>query len=369
MCWTSTFSLDLVRRLISENWNPAVERVGLVVSRLNGLVAADSSFGIDKQVIAGLRDTADVMAILGEELLKELGTEMVEFDAFMKWLKREVEMAGLEDTSEKLDELREGSDHTEVRKVIRYISQRLHDTSVKKYIRDDTPDSTYRRDDKDLDFYSNYKEARQNGKKDLSPALKPLVSRLAAQCNQLFQQVARQMRENVLVQHIRQLKRDNYSGSNLDSEILDSRITWKTGGPVLHAIGKDKNMRNRLVHIKQQLEPDTIQNAFSDFDDDMEVLDVKIADDEQAMILIGNATKMSIVGFNMLQSTPELIVRHTFNNAADEFIKAGLRPWKLEINGRKGRRTLTVLDEQGRGYAVYDLDSTEDNSGVDGTSR
>lgn len=99
------------------------------------------------------------------------------------------------------------------------------------------------------------------------------------------------------------------------------------------------------------------------------VLDVKIADDEQAMILIGNATKMSIVGFNMLQSTPELIVRHTFNNAADEFIKAGLRPWKLEINGRKGRRTLTVLDEQGRGYAVYDLDSTEDNSGVDGTSR
>lgn len=99
----------------------------------------------------------------------------------------------------------------------------------------------------------------------------------------------------------------------------------------------------------------------------MEVLDVKIADDEQAMALIGNAAKMSIVRINILQSTSQPIVRHTFNTSTDEFIKAGLRPWKLEINGRRGRRALTVLDEQGRGYAVYDLDSTEDSGAVDGT--
>ena len=43
-------------------------------------------------------------------------------------------------------------------------------------------------------------------------------------------------------------------------------------------------------------------------------------------------------------------VRHVFASGA------GTRPAKMEVNGRKGRRVICVLDETGMGYTVFDLD-------------
>lgn len=356
--------LDLVRRLVSENWNPAVERAGVVVSRLSGLAAANSVFGIEKKAIEGLRDTLDVMGILGEDLLKEVSTEIEGFNAFVKWLKREVEMAGLEDTSEKLDEMREGSDHSEVRKAIQYVSERMHNTSVKKYIRDDTPGVNDLFDVGEVGLYDSYKKERQNGREKSPPAMKSLTNRLTEQCSRLFQQVARQLRENVVVQHVRQITRDENSWGYPAGDMMKSRIVWESAGPVLHTIGKHSITRNGIIWIKQQLEQSTIQGTLLHVEEEWEVLDVNIADDQQAMILAGNSEKVFILRMHMQPGTCELKVRHAFDEPADEFIKAGLRPWKLEINGRRGRRTVTVLDEQGRGYAVFDLDSTGKDEGM-----
>jgi hypothetical protein len=48
----------------------------------------------------------------------------------------------------------------------------------------------------------------------------------------------------------------------------------------------------------------------------------------------------------------------------------GLRPARLDVNGRVGRRVVAVLDRDGLGYAVFDLDAEDDagNAGGGGDS-
>ncbi|KAK5948433.1 hypothetical protein OHC33_010607 [Knufia fluminis] len=345
--------LELVRRLISENWNPAVERAGIVVSRLTGLAAASSTFDIDKRVLDGLRDTIDIMAVVGEDLLRDTNAEIAGFNAFIKWLKREVEMAGLEDTSEKLDEMRESSDHSEVRKVLKYVSERLQDTSVKKYIREGQATGT--EDEDELDTYNKFKQARQaDTESSLSPSMNTLTTRLTGQCDRLFQQVGTRLRENVLAQYMCKLTDD------MDGEVMDSRIVHQPEYAVLHILGRRSTGEGQICWLRKTLDATSARSNVSSksvvIEGAKEILDIKIVDDEEAMILTRTSTQMKVMSLR-LQDDIQQAVRHTFGGRGDPYTQAGLRPWKLEINGRKLRRTITVLDEQGRGYGVFDLDS------------
>lgn len=352
--------LELVRRLISENWNPAVERAGIVVSRLTGLAAASSTFDIEKEVLDRLQDTIDTMAVVGEDLLRDTNAEISGFNAFIIWLKREVEMAELEDTSEKLDEMREGSDHSEVRKVLRYISERLRDTSVKKYIKDGQAQVT--EDEGELRAYEKFKKDRQTGTDDSSiPSMKSLTAKLTGQCEHLFKQVATMLRESVVAQYMCKLTDD------VDTEIMACRISYQPEYAVLHVLGRHSTSKGRLCWLRKSIDSVPLRSNVStkqvDLDNAEEVLDIKFVDDREAVVLARTTSGTRVISFS-LQDEDQQAVRHTFGGRDDPYTKAGLKPWKLEINGRKLRRTMTVLDEQGRGYGVFDLDSAE--SGGDG---
>lgn len=357
--------LDLVRRLVCENWIPTVERAGIVVTRIGALAIADQAFGIDKQIVEVLRDTVDIMGIIGEDLLKEVSAEFTGFNAFIRWMKREVEMAGLEDTSEKLDEVRENSDHSEVRKVMQYISERLSNTSVKTYIRDDSAELTTLVGDKDSGLYQSYKRRRLSGREGSPPSMKSLTTELSTHCRKLFQQVASHLRENVFVQHVQHLTHDhlNHTWSSIDGEIINSRIIWDRDHPVIHTIGKHASTTNKLAWTRLSLTDNTITGVDIDLEQDQNVLDIKFVDDDEVVVLVGTSKSIKILAIRLLGDNKfDLYIKHSFDDPRNDFIKAGLKPWKLEVNGRKGRRTLTVLDEQGRGYAVYDLDSTDSDS-------
>lgn len=354
--WDKSVSdcLDLIRRLVNENWNPAVERAGIVVSRLAGVAAADGFFGLEKHILEDLQQTIDVMAIVGEDLLKDVCSEMTGFNAFMKWLKREVEMSSLEDTSEKLDEMREGSDYSETKKVLKYISTNLRNTSVKKYIHDRSSgagDTT--KAAADADFYETYKNHRQTDKEFSSISMKSLTTRLIQQCEQLFQQVAFKLREGVLVEYVCTL------GVELDPDVFDARLTWTPEYPVLHIVGKSRSKEKNISFIQRNIEHSKSQQVSQqsnalDCDD---ILDIKIVDDNEVMILISRQGHTSIVAAD-LQQPAQISRRHHFGDEYDEYTKAGLVPRRLEVNGRKNRRTITVLDEHGRGYGVFDLDTS-----------
>ena len=347
--------LELVRRLISENWNPAVERAGIVVSRLAGLAVASSTFDIDQRVLDGLRDTIDIMAVVGEDLLRDTNAEISGFSAFIKWLKREVEMAGLEDTSEKLDEMREGSDHSEVRKVLKYMSERLRDTSVKKYIKESQSFGTGNEDE--FGTYTNFKQARQAGIDANSiPSMETLTTTLTEQCDRLFKQVAAKLKENVLAQYVCKLT------DEIDPATMDSRIVYQPDYPVLHILGKHSSSEGQMCWLRKSLDGATPKSAISSkqvvLHNVKEVLDIKIVDDRRALILTRNPAQTKVISVS-LQDDAQQIVQHVFGGRDDAYTKAGLKPWKLDINGRKARRTMTVMDEHGRGYGVFDLDSSE----------
>ena len=355
--------LDLVRRLINENWNPAVERAGIVISRLAGIAAEEATFGMETYLLDSLRDTVDVMAVLGEDLLQDVNTELLEFVAFMRWLKREAEMANLEETSEKLDEMREAADFSETMKVMKYISSALRTTSVKKYTYDNT-DSLPVSGGEGETFYDTFRTHRAEGKDKATISLKTLTNRLSQHCDQLFQQVSSKLCESVLVSY------DCCLGGELEVDALEARICWaKPEYAVLHLMSKDGTKAGHLRCIQKVIDPTTRVGKPQTHDQQVEncdkVLDMKIVDDVEVIVLAMSADNVLIVSMD-LDDTKSQTVKHRFGGERDPYIQAGLVPHKLEVNGRKGRRTVTVLDESGRGYGIFDLDS-QDNDDDDET--
>lgn len=57
-----------------------------------------------------------------------------------------------------------------------------------------------------------------------------------------------------------------------------------------------------------------------------------------------------------LVSSLPLYTRHIFPE------ESASQPEKLEVNGRKGRRVVCVLDQDGLRYRVFDLDNSADTS-------
>lgn len=347
--------LENARRLMNESWVPAVERAGVVVSRLIGL-AASGTFRVDKAISDGLRDTIDVMGIVGEDLIREVNVEITGFSAFMGWLKKEVEAASLEDTSEKLEEMRENSNHADVRKVLKYISERVQDTAVKKYIRDEPGKAEGIADAiDDLSFYQEFCKARKSKKKPYTPpTIKQLTDRLRVQCDRLFQQVAQQLEENVIVEHVCALN------GSWNTKVMACRVLYQQEDPVIIMFIIDSESQGTawVAQISLGQAKHHTKMTKIALEGDLRILDISIVDDETALVLVQTKETTKVLGIGLqngfeVESTP----RHTFGGGEDNFTKLGLSPWKMNVNGRKGRRTMTILDKQGRGYGVYDLDS------------
>lgn len=356
--------LDTARRLMSEHWNPAVERAGVVISRLAGL-SESGVIGVSKSTLDGLRDTIDVMGVVAEDLLREVNIEYAGFTAFMVWLKREVEAAGLEDTSEKLEEMRESSDHLEIPKVLKYISERLQDTSVKKYVRDEPVSDVATTDfEDDSNFYATFREKREQDRVRYSPpSMNSLTARLKIQCEQLFAQLSGQLRDDVLVEHICAF------GQSWNANVMDSRIIHEPDRAVLHVCAKDSGSPGTIWRAQKALgkDPDKMAMRNNVLEDNGEILDIKFADDDEIFVLMRTSDTIKVLSIRLEDDAEgEVRTRHVFGGAHDSYTKLGLIPWRLEINGRNTRRTMTVLDVQGRGYGVFDLDSTEPEIRDDG---
>ena len=346
--------LDLIRNLTEQNLIPAIERIGLVTATLRSLLAAYPSLGYDSNQLDGLRDTIDIMAILCEDLMKDVNNETTGFLSFMKWLKVEVEMAGLEETSEKLEELRENSDQTDTMKVFRYIQDHLRNTSVKKYLHHNPVNNQWI-EDPENSMYAKYKRIRLKGKYEGVLSLKSLTKRLEDLCQSLFLHIANHLRDGITTDNLEELNCD------LDGRLIDARIVSQPDHTCLHIIGSTSSS-NQLRIVSQVLDSaqrrslQTIKSILLEEGD--EVIDVAIADDRNILALTRNERKVRIIAVP-IEKPSQHLTKHQFGDSEDIFAKLGMQPTKLEVNGRKGRRTVTVGDKGGTGYAVFDMDSTE----------
>ena len=370
--------LDIVRRLTSECLMPALERCLVVLSRLDGLARfgpTSSRLGLDEMSLRKVRETVDVLGIVAEDLLLDVGVEIKEFAAFMKWLKWECEVEALEEGSERAEELRESwTGESELKMVLEYVGGAMKESRTKKYIGSNGQEqstSGLLEEDTDAGFYADYVKRRAVSSKDKkNPTLAQLVERMQKQAEAVFGQVADTFRKNILPSYMLELPAQT-DGQNIDLRIAPDEVDDNLYR--LFVTSKDQqeksHVRQVLVTLRQEggkgLKFTTISNPVTKIPDVKEILDVKVVDDTTSMVLAATATDIRLFRRDIRSDGAygwEL--RHVFEAGR---MDAGMRPARLEVNGRIGRRVVAVIDEAGLGYVVLDLDAAVDaGDGRDG---
>ncbi|KAK6387503.1 hypothetical protein LTS17_000772 [Exophiala oligosperma] len=369
--------LDIVRRLTCECLIPALERGQVVLSRLDGLAQfapTSSRLGLDEKDVRKVTETMGALAILAEDLLEDVRMEMIEFAAFMKWLKWECEVEALEETSERAAELRESwTGENELVMVLDYMSGAMKESRIKKYIVPDDPGQptagALLEDNTDAGFFVDYlkRRAAQTKDKKKMPPFGELVDRLQTQAERAFGQVAETFRKSILPSHLLEFPKQ------CDPQRLDLRIVPDDGDRSLYRLlcmsrdqQEEEGSLHYIVSSMQQQEkggrglsfgPTTL--PLSRIPGAKDILDVKFVDDETCMVL-ASTTENDVRIFSRMATgdveatTDDWEVHHVFESGK---MNSGMTPARLEVNGRVGRRVVAVVDEAGLGYVVLDLDA------------
>lgn len=375
--------LEVVRRMTSECLLPALERCLVVLSRLDGLARfgpTSSRLGLDEKSVARVRETVDALGILGEDLLLDVGLEVREFAAFMKWLKWECEVEALEEVSERAEELRETwTGEGELKMVLDYVSGAMGESRLKRYLGAKGQDGDEGEltasfdEDPDIGFYTEYVKRRAGGNKNKDkrmPTLGELVDRLQKQCDAVFGQIADTFRKSILARHLLEMPQ------GCDEERMDLRVISDEideGLYRLFAISRDRQHRGALRHVMITLRQGTGKDVKATTSEHVmatpdweEILDAKFVDDTAFLVLAATKADARIYSCGITtegMATEEIDaweLRHVFERGR---MDAGMKPARLEVNGRAGRRVVAVLDEAGLGYVVLDLDSEGDGDG------
>jgi anaphase-promoting complex subunit 4 len=363
--------LETMRRIVHECLLPALERCQVVLSRLEGLSRfqkAATVLGLDLRTLKTVRETVDCLNLLGHDLLKVVGKELREFSAFLKWLRLETEVQGLEVGSERAEELREGSDAIEYRVILNYVSGAMRQSGTLKYLRQtaterETENSSTRPPaSDDSGYYEAYKKARKSpGAGHMMPKLDDLVIRLKSQCAAVFETIADTLRKSILNSYICDLSK------GCDSEVMDLRIIPSRNDPDIfdiHVIAKHIGSEPTINHTRLQGRKSgsnianirQLGSRLLLLHDAEEVRDLKFIDDVEFMVLV-SGKHVSRIDSQAIDGSADWRRRHTFDHDGP----AAERPAKFEVNGRKGRRVVCVVDEQKTQYTIFDLD----NSAVD----
>ncbi|EXJ91100.1 hypothetical protein A1O1_04207 [Capronia coronata CBS 617.96] len=361
--------LDLVRRMTSENLMPALERCHVILDRLHGLAMygpTSSKLGLNEHNVAKIIETTDALTIFAEDLLLDVAKEVKEFTAFMKWMKFECEVEALEESSERAEELREAwTGENEVMAVLEYVSGAMAHSRLWKYVDSTTNDHLGEGSaamaaitaDTDAGFLANYVKRRSDGKP--LPVLEEMIEQMQKQSDVVFEEIAETFRKSILATYITQYPR-------CDGEKMDTRVIPDQGDVSLYhlmAIAKDPKERDLLHMVSTTLRFESgnapriednvnISTTVSDVD---EILDAKIVDDKTILVLVAHPADIRIYQMGIKTDLEYEVweLRHVFTEGR---MHAGQEPARLEVNGREGRRAVTVVDEAGMGYLVLDMD-------------
>lgn len=368
--------LETIRRIVHECLLPALERCQVVLSRLEGLSRFQKAavvLGLDPTALKMVRDTMDCLNLLGHDLLKVVGKEIREFSACLKWLRLETEVQGLEAGSERAEELRQGWDAIEYRVVLDYVSGAMRQSGILNYVRQNATDreregsrKVYQARD-DSGYYEAYKKARKSpDTASTMPHLDDLVIRLKSQCAAVFERIAETLAKSILHSYICSLPKE------CDPEVMDLRIIPSQSDPdifEIHVIAKQIGSGPTVNHTSLQGSKSgsgitnirQIGSHLLSLHDAEDVLDLKFVDDMEFIVLISGAQVSRIDSLAMNGSAADWRTRHVFDHNGP----AAERPARLEVNGRKGRRAVCVLDEQRTQYTIFDLD----NPAIDDAGR
>ncbi|RMD41056.1 hypothetical protein DV735_g4067, partial [Chaetothyriales sp. CBS 134920] len=289
--------LDLMRRMTSECLLPAVERCQVVLSRLEGLARFDdtaSRLGLSVDDIRPIRETFDALALLCEDMLRDVCIETREFSAFIKWLKWEAEVEGFGEDSERAEEMREAfAGEAELRTVMDYIDGPVNNSRILAYVEAsgsenaDTSTPAQIKVKGNDQFYSNFKRQRQKRDQGL-PKLGALIQRLRSSTDAFLHHVAESLRKSLLLSHVAELPN---TGGKIECRIF--RSTTNVEQFELHIASAHHAEGSGIWHTRAALRGNPpISSQALRLPSLYRVYDAKWASDGSLIVLVGSDAKI-----------------------------------------------------------------------------
>ncbi|KAI0395355.1 anaphase-promoting complex, cyclosome, subunit 4-domain-containing protein [Xylariaceae sp. FL0594] len=126
--------LQALRSLVHENFFPALERIGIILSRLLGIARYHESkaeIGFTSAQVMKLVDIVSCLMLVGHKILLYVMEELDLFQAFSIWLRREIDRLA---SSSGTDELTEKEATMEHGKILSYIQQYMPASPLEHYL-------------------------------------------------------------------------------------------------------------------------------------------------------------------------------------------------------------------------------------------
>ncbi|KAG5288861.1 anaphase-promoting complex component Cut20/Apc4 [Histoplasma capsulatum G186AR] len=404
-----TSGYEALRRLTHECLLPALERGGVLLSRLIGLSKfhkLSPILGLETADLEKCQDTIDCLGLLSHKVLIHSSRELHEFTAFSKWLRHEVDLQTADPLSATYEELTESRDSLDHGQVLSYIQGAMARSVLQDFIQPvptQSPPDRWKPSGQDSSFYETYKKLlkQQDQKKRANqidmPLLGDLTARLGLQSEKVFKQIAETQRRGILHRSPLAL------GPDCDAKVVDMTMNFghfeNSAYPSVYIATKSKSSPWILYLYRVII--DTVNGVSSTKATLLSAISlkrgsitaVKFVEDGTLMLLLSDLGNVHLLSFPYIPNmdtpfhpnyirvgddgsetsatsdsvTPPVqvtllhlangeqdaeLVRHTFPQ------QEGMEPVELEVNGRKGRRVVCVLYADGLRYSVFDMDSS-----------
>ena len=187
-----------LRSLVHENFIPALERCGIILSRLLGIARfheSSESIGFNAIQISKLMDVVSCLMVVANKVLLQVMSELEHFTAFSIWLRLEIDKQASSTVSEELTEKEATMDNA---KVLLYIQRYLITSPLAMYF-DEGDKGDYTKDEKLVDdgqsllqLLDKELQKQESGQDYLKtlPHIGFLVNYLANKAGAVFQNIA-----------------------------------------------------------------------------------------------------------------------------------------------------------------------------------
>jgi anaphase-promoting complex subunit 4 len=203
----ATSGYENLIRFTFENLLPALDRFGVLISRLRGLSrfqGLTSEFGLDTVELEQVLDTLSCLQIHSHTVLQKAGAELRQYTNFSKWMKLEIELQAAEPGSQTAEDVAAKYATLEHPAIFQYIQGALQKSELYELLNVQPADDErplWEMPPDNSNMYEVFKKAlksSQQGHRDKKlPGLSILLSRLENQCKLVFNRISQTQKRKV----------------------------------------------------------------------------------------------------------------------------------------------------------------------------
>ncbi|KAI4233175.1 MAG: hypothetical protein LQ349_004577 [Xanthoria aureola] len=402
-----------VRRLTHESLLPALDRLRVLLSRLRGLSrfhSSDFSLGLSRLEIDNMLDSVNCFQLLAHQLLKCAVAELQQFAAFSTWLRHEIEKQAVDPMSASAQEIA-GSDMSfDHSGILDYIQGAMQHTQMRAYTLNEMGGGRpWDLEDEGGPIFELYKTHLNNQSSGFRsqrqlPGFVGLIEHFEKQSRVFFEHVSETQRRNVQIGVPISLGVGNPTCADMRMVDEHDKTTTAIANFSIYVAlgpspGQDCVNLFRVTFFVENGVSSTTSVASSRIPVATgAVRDLKFIDDRSLMLAFVSADDVSRllqidfrpnkdsetglryqeIGLAGKAASGELNEREVsgsheidLRRLSDISTRTVHRfppgrmwtPLRLEINGRKGRRTICVLAEDRIHYRQFTIDSLNTGQG------